>query len=225
MPMSTFVKTMPFTSELVADIATPESNPSMRASRTVTPPCSTSVTIPAEPWPSAPAPVIEWPRNLTVMLSAPITRPIAAGSVHTMSFSTIVSRVIVSPHASVAAGAGVPVRANTAPAAATTEIIRDSELKTYPLRGPTPANPIAPVEAQSTGKFPTMIHDFPGQPSESELREQAIRSLKKKQDLRSHVVAYVLVNLLLVGIWIATGAGFFWPIFPIIGWGIAVLFN
>jgi hypothetical protein len=39
------------------------------------------------------------------------------------------------------------------------------------------------------------------------------------------VVAYVLVNALLVGIWAATGANFFWPIFPIIGWGIGLAFN
>jgi fatty acid desaturase len=61
--------------------------------------------------------------------------------------------------------------------------------------------------------------------NEADLRQQAIRSLKKKQDFRSHVVAYVLVNALLVGIWAATGAGFFWPVFPLLGWGIALAFN
>jgi 2TM domain len=61
--------------------------------------------------------------------------------------------------------------------------------------------------------------------SEAELRRQAIRSLKKKQDFRLHVLVYVLVNALLVGIWAATGAGFFWPVFPIIGWGIALALN
>jgi hypothetical protein len=64
-----------------------------------------------------------------------------------------------------------------------------------------------------------------GAPSEADLREQAIRSLKKKRDFRSHLVAYILVNALLVGIWAATSRGFFWPVFPMIGWGIAVLFN
>jgi fatty acid desaturase len=61
--------------------------------------------------------------------------------------------------------------------------------------------------------------------SDADLRAQAIRSLKKKQAFRSHVVAYVLVNALLVGIWAATGAAFFWPVFPIIGWGIGLAFN
>jgi hypothetical protein len=62
-------------------------------------------------------------------------------------------------------------------------------------------------------------------PSEHELRERAIVNLKKKRDFRSHVFAYVLVNAALVGIWAVTGAGYFWPIFPILGWGIGVAFN
>jgi hypothetical protein len=63
------------------------------------------------------------------------------------------------------------------------------------------------------------------QPSELELRERAIANLKKKRDFRSHVFAYLLVNAGLVVIWAVTGAGFFWPIFPILGWGIGVAFN
>ena len=30
---------------------------------------------------------------------------------------------------------------------------------------------------------------------------------------------------MLVGIWWVTGVGFFWPIFPILGWGIGLAFN
>jgi hypothetical protein len=61
--------------------------------------------------------------------------------------------------------------------------------------------------------------------TESDLRAEAIRSLKKKRDFRAHLLAYVLVNALLVVIWAVTSAGFFWPIFPIMGWGIGVAFN
>ena len=68
-----------------------------------------------------------------------------------------------------------------------------------------------------------MTHDVPAM--EADLREQALRSLKKKRDFRSHVVVYVLVNALLIAIWAVTGAGFFWPVFPLLGWGIAVAFN
>jgi uncharacterized membrane protein len=61
--------------------------------------------------------------------------------------------------------------------------------------------------------------------TDDELREQAILQLKKKRDFRTHIFIYVLVNLMLVVIWAVTGAGFFWPVFPIIGWGIGVAAN
>jgi len=57
------------------------------------------------------------------------------------------------------------------------------------------------------------------------LRERAIVRLKKKRDFRGHVLVYVLVNTFLVVIWWLTGAHFFWPIFPILGWGIGVSMN
>ena len=60
---------------------------------------------------------------------------------------------------------------------------------------------------------------------DQELREEAISRLKKKRDFRSHVFIYVAVNTALVAIWAITGAGFFWPVFPILGWGIGVAAN
>ena len=62
-----------------------------------------------------------------------------------------------------------------------------------------------------------------GTGSPDDLRHEAITSLKKKEAFRSHLFTYLAVNALLVVIWFATGAdGIFWPIFPIVGWGIAV---
>jgi 2TM domain len=60
---------------------------------------------------------------------------------------------------------------------------------------------------------------------EDELREQAIQRLKKKRDFKTHLVIYFVVNVFLVAIWAVTGAGFFWPVFPILGWGIGVVAN
>jgi class 3 adenylate cyclase len=40
--------------------------------------------------------------------------------------------------------------------------------------------------------------------------------------VRIHLRIYLLVNLMLIGIWAATGGGYFWPIWPILGWGIGV---
>ncbi len=53
-------------------------------------------------------------------------------------------------------------------------------------------------------------------------REQAIRRIRAKREFRTHLVVYVAVNALLVLIWSLTGAGYFWPMWPILGWGIAV---
>lgn len=60
---------------------------------------------------------------------------------------------------------------------------------------------------------------------EDQLRERALKHLKKRRDLKAHVLVYVLVNTFLVTIWAVTSAGFFWPVFPIVGWGIGVVMN
>jgi 2TM domain-containing protein len=58
------------------------------------------------------------------------------------------------------------------------------------------------------------------------LRERAIKRLKKRRDFYGHVLVYVLVNAFLVVLWsLTTDRGFFWPIFPMAGWGIAVVLN
>jgi hypothetical protein len=57
------------------------------------------------------------------------------------------------------------------------------------------------------------------------LRDRAVEHLRKKSEFRAHLLAYVLVNAFLVSIWAVTGAGFFWPVFPIMGWAIGVAFN
>lgn len=62
-------------------------------------------------------------------------------------------------------------------------------------------------------------------------REQAIKRIKAKNDFKIHLVVYLAVNTMLVVIWAFTNAGqpfpggFFWPIFPIAGWGIGVVIN
>jgi 2TM domain len=57
------------------------------------------------------------------------------------------------------------------------------------------------------------------------LRSRALVSLRKKHEFVAHVLAYVLVNSFLVAIWAVTGDGFFWPIFPMVGWAIGLVFH
>jgi hypothetical protein len=61
--------------------------------------------------------------------------------------------------------------------------------------------------------------------TEGELRQRARRLAYRKRGFRHHLRTYVLVNLLLVGIWAVTGAEYFWPIWPILGWGIGIGFH
>ena len=60
---------------------------------------------------------------------------------------------------------------------------------------------------------------------EAELRRRAIKRIEDKRGLAAHVLSYVLVNSMLVVIWYLTGADFFWPILPILGWGIGIVFH
>ena len=60
---------------------------------------------------------------------------------------------------------------------------------------------------------------------DDELRQRAIRRLKKRSDFHMHLLMYVLVNGFFVGIWAITHSGFFWPAFPMMGWGIGLVAN
>ena len=59
---------------------------------------------------------------------------------------------------------------------------------------------------------------------EQERRAAAVKRLKEKREFWQHVVVYVLVNSLLVVIWAVTHneGGHFWPLWPILGWGIGM---
>ena len=54
-------------------------------------------------------------------------------------------------------------------------------------------------------------------------RADAIERIGHKREFTQHLFVYGLVNALLVVIWAATGAGYFWPIWVIAGWGIGVV--
>ncbi|MFL5297190.1 MAG: 2TM domain-containing protein [Phenylobacterium sp.] len=56
-----------------------------------------------------------------------------------------------------------------------------------------------------------------------DLRRRAERRADLKLSFRAHVIAYVLVNAGLVAInLIQTPNGYFWAIWPIIGWGLGL---
>ena len=60
-------------------------------------------------------------------------------------------------------------------------------------------------------------------PSPRELQREGGRPRGAfETSVRIHLRTFILVNLLLIGIWAASGGGYFWPIWPILGWGIGV---
>lgn len=60
-------------------------------------------------------------------------------------------------------------------------------------------------------------------------RELAIAQLKRKRGFATHLVVYLAVNTALVIFWFVLSlggpTGFFWPVFPIVGWGFGVLMH
>lgn len=59
-----------------------------------------------------------------------------------------------------------------------------------------------------------------------ELRARAVTHLKKKRDLLTHALVFALFNTFFVAIWAFTSdGGFFWPMFPMAGWGIGLAMN
>src|SRR3954454_7280475 len=58
-------------------------------------------------------------------------------------------------------------------------------------------------------------------PSAAEPRRGRRRSALEAS-VRIHLTVYIIVNAMLIGIWAASGGGYFWPVWPILGWGIGV---
>ena len=71
--------------------------------------------------------------------------------------------------------------------------------------------------ARTRGELADLIGDLPAPPAPEPARA------RRRRRIPPHLVPYVAVNLLLIVIWAATGAGYFWPIWPILGWGLGLL--
>ena len=61
--------------------------------------------------------------------------------------------------------------------------------------------------------------------SDGGLRDQAVAAVKRKRAFKQMLASYVIVNAFLILIWAVSGAGYFWPVWGLGGWGIGVAFN
>jgi uncharacterized ion transporter superfamily protein YfcC len=57
------------------------------------------------------------------------------------------------------------------------------------------------------------------------LREEAIKRLRKKQDLNAHLLVFALVNAVVWTIWALTSTGFPWPAIVSAFWGVGLVMN
>jgi fatty acid desaturase len=56
-------------------------------------------------------------------------------------------------------------------------------------------------------------------------RELARKRVEKKHKFRGDVVAYIVINIMLIGVWALTGAGYFWPGWVLGAWGVLLLLD
>ena len=62
--------------------------------------------------------------------------------------------------------------------------------------------------------------------STDDLRKAARHNLKARNDFKVMLAIFVVITLLLIAIWFFStgGTGYFWPVWPIIGFTIAAVF-
>ena len=56
-------------------------------------------------------------------------------------------------------------------------------------------------------------------------RERARKQVERKRKFGADVVAYVIINIFLIGVWAFTGAGYFWPGWVLAGWGMLLMLD
>ena len=56
-------------------------------------------------------------------------------------------------------------------------------------------------------------------------RQQARERLQTRRDFGSHLVAYIVINAFLVGAWLLTGGGYFWPAWVMAAWGAGLVLH
>ena len=65
-----------------------------------------------------------------------------------------------------------------------------------------------------------------GSSPDEELRRRVVERLRTRAGFWTHLLIYLTVNTFIIVIWAVTsGGGFFWPVFPIVLWGIGLIAN
>jgi Domain of unknown function (DUF1707)/2TM domain len=73
--------------------------------------------------------------------------------------------------------------------------------------------------ARTRGELDVLTSDLPA----SAPRRAPAPAPRRGPQLRERFAVYAAVMTLLVAIWALTGADYFWPVWPALGWGIALV--
>jgi len=84
------------------------------------------------------------------------------------------------------------------------------------------------LHAQTARALNQLLGDLPvGRIAQRDPRRRAARVAAARRGAWIHFAAYVAASLLMIGIWltvaVTAGAWYFWPVWPILGWGIGVI--
>ena len=74
------------------------------------------------------------------------------------------------------------------------------------------------LTARTRRELDALFEDLPARPR----REPSSRARAKTLGVRIHAGAYLWATLAMIAVWATTGTGYFWPLWPILGWGIGV---
>ena len=92
---------------------------------------------------------------------------------------------------------------------------RQARTRSAPVPPPAPSDPRSPARSAP--------RPFEQRHREFNKPERVVdRHVAAKAAWGAHLGAYLSVNLMLVVIWLLTGAGYFWPMWPMMGWGIGL---
>jgi Domain of unknown function (DUF1707) len=71
------------------------------------------------------------------------------------------------------------------------------------------------LSARTYAELDGLVGDLP--------RREAEPPPAPRRRMRPELQTFLATSLLLVAIWALTGAGYFWPVWPIVGWGLFVI--
>ena len=77
----------------------------------------------------------------------------------------------------------------------------------------------AALHATTHGDLDALLRDLPHL---GDARRAEHKRERARREFAEHARTYAMVMVLLVAIWALTGMGYFWPVWPALGWGIGL---